>query len=94
MHIASKILSITLLLALALGVFSAAPAAPSIPWQSKVDPWVLNTAAEGETEFLVYLNEQADLSGAAALKTKLEKGNYVYQKLTEVANRTQGALHR
>ena len=32
--------------------------------KSKVDPWVLQTAAEGETEFLVYLTTQADLSAA------------------------------
>lgn len=58
----------------------------------KVDPWVLKTAETGETEFLVFLNEQADLSEAAALPTKLEKGWYVYQQLTQTANRTQRAL--
>ena len=39
---------------------AAAPASPS-PWKDKVDPWVLQTAAEGDTEFLVYLTTQADL---------------------------------
>ncbi len=58
----------------------------------KVDPWVLQTAAVGETEFLVYMTEQTDLSGAAALPTKQEKGAYVYQKLSETARRTQGPL--
>ncbi|MFN2187276.1 MAG: hypothetical protein ACK2T3_00765, partial [Candidatus Promineifilaceae bacterium] len=44
-------------------------------WQASVDPWVLKTAAkEGQTEFLVFLKDQADLSQAASLKTKLEKG--------------------
>lgn len=59
---------------------------------AKIDPWVLQTAAAGETEFLVFLTEQADLSAAAALPTKLAKGQYVYQTLTETAQRTQGAL--
>jgi len=69
-------------------ISSPQPAQPG-PWQTKVDPWVLETATQGETEFIVFLAEQADLSGAASLKTKLEKGTYVYQRLTEVAARTQ-----
>jgi len=63
-----------------------------LAWQSKVDAWVSETAASGETEFIIYLSEQADLSGAAALKTKQEKGAYVYQQLVEMAQRTQGPL--
>ena len=47
------------------GLSVAAPSAPA-DWQSKVDPWVLNTArSEGQTEFLVFLAQQADLSAAA-----------------------------
>lgn len=62
-------------------------------WQDKVDPWVLSTAlAEGETEFLLFLNEQADVSAAADLTTKEAKGNYVYQTLTATADRTQGPV--
>jgi serine protease AprX len=72
-------------------VGSVAPASAA-PWQTKVDPWVLQTAAEGETEFLVYLTTQADLSAVKALPTKLEKGTYVYQTLTSVAERTQKGL--
>jgi len=66
--------------------------ASAAPWREKVDPWVLQTAAENETEFLVYLTTQADLSGAEALPTKLEKGRYVYQALTSIAGRTQVAV--
>jgi serine protease AprX len=74
----------------AIGIANRPTAALADTWQSKVDPWVLETAAaHGQTEFLVFLAEQADLSGAAALPTKLEKGQYVYETLTEVANRTQ-----
>jgi subtilisin family serine protease len=79
-----------------IAIFSAAifpaSATSASSWQDKVDPWVLQTAAAGETEFLVFLAEQADLSQAAGLETKLEKGTYVYQTLTEVAARTQGPI--
>ncbi|MCP4360411.1 MAG: hypothetical protein GY796_20575, partial [Chloroflexi bacterium] len=70
-------------------------------WQEKVDAWVLQTAdpalaAPGEglpqTEFLVVLAEQGDVSGADALSTKEEKGQYVYETLMAVARRTQPAL--
>lgn len=62
-------------------------------WQNKVDAWVLETAVSGqETEFLVYLDKQADVSGASALTTKEEKGAYVYKQLTAVAQRTQPAV--
>ena len=72
----------------ALRPFQEIPA----PWQAKVDPWVLENAGSGETEFLVFLKEQADLSGATLLRTKLEKGAFVYQRLTETARRTQGPV--
>lgn len=62
-------------------------------WTAKVDPWVLETAvAQPQTEFLVYLTEQADLSGAAAIRGKEAKGQYVYERLTAVAAQTQPAL--
>jgi uncharacterized repeat protein (TIGR01451 family) len=63
----------------------------SIPnWTQKVDPWVLTTAVSNQpTEFLVYLTEQADLSGAAGRPTKEAKGQYVFEQLTAVAQRTQ-----
>lgn len=67
--------------------------AKAATWQDKVDPWVMDTAlAEGQTEFLVYLTEQADLSAAADLTTKEAKGNYVFQTLTATADRTQGPV--
>ncbi len=66
--------------------------AGSEAWEAKVDPWVLDTAANGETEFLVFLRDQADLSAAAALPTRLEKGTYVFETLTEQAERSQGPV--
>jgi serine protease AprX len=89
---ASAVSVALLLLALVSSSLSlAAQEAPAAAWQAKVDPWVLNTAAaEGQTEFLVFLASQADLSGAAALSTKLDKGTYVYETLSRLAAETQG----
>ena len=77
----------------ASGAGLAAPPTPP-SWQNKVDPWVLEaaTASGGQTEFIIFLPAQADLSRAAALPTKLQKGRYVYETLTAVAERTQGPL--
>jgi len=70
----------------------AANAAVVSSWQSKVDSRVLQNAAHKKTEFLVFLAEQADVSGAAALKLKHEKGAHVHQRLTETAHRTQAPI--
>lgn len=70
-------------------------ASPSIKvqasdWKAEVDPWVLETAkVQSKTEFIVFLSEQADLGPADALETKLEKGIFVFEELTGIANRTQ-----
>jgi subtilisin family serine protease len=61
-------------------------------WRAKVDPRVLASAALGQTDFIIYMAQQADLTGAAALATKDEKGIYVYQQLTSVAEATQPAV--
>jgi hypothetical protein len=67
--------------------------ADAVVWQTSVDPWILETADSlGETEFLVFLSEQADLSAANSLSTKIDKGNYVYETLTATAARTQPAV--
>jgi serine protease AprX len=92
MRLASKVFSLLVLFALLAGNPLPAPANSAPAWQSKVDAWVTATAAGGETEFLIYLSEQADLSKAATLPTKLEKGNYVYEALTSMAQRTQGPV--
>jgi len=89
-----KILSIgaALVSGLLLTTANPAPSAtrtPATSWQDKVDPWVLGKAAAGETEFLLFLREQADLTLAANLKTKAEKGAWVFRRLTEVAQKTQ-----
>ena len=60
-------------------------------WQNKVDPRLLQ-GAPATNEFILVLSEQADLSGAAAFKTKAAKGRYVYERLSETAQRTQAPV--
>jgi subtilisin family serine protease len=83
-----KIPVVTILIILSFLCGTSTPAAAA-PWEAKVDAWVLETAAQGETEFLVLLKEQADLSQAARLATKAARGQFVYQALTAAANRSQ-----
>jgi uncharacterized repeat protein (TIGR01451 family) len=82
-------LVISLALLCGMAIRPGEQAAQASAWQTKVDGWVLETASQGETEFLVFLQEQADLSGAARLRTKQEKGQYVVQQLTGLAERAQ-----
>ena len=59
----------------------------------KIAPWVTEHTANGQqAEFFVVLTDQADLSGAAALTTKAEKGRYVYNTLWNKSQTTQGAI--
>lgn len=63
--------------------------------RTKVDARLVERARNGVSEpFFVELREQADLSGATALATKQEKGRYVFERLREVAARTQPAVER
>src|SRR4030095_11248299 len=60
---------------------------------TKIAPWVMDHTANGQqAEFLVVLADQADLSGAATLPTKSEKGRYVYDALRNKSQATQGPL--
>src|SRR5258708_394790 len=60
---------------------------------SKIAPWVMEHTANGQqAEFFVVLTDQADLSGAASLPTKAEKGRYVYDALWNKSQATQGSL--
>ena len=60
---------------------------------NKIAPWVVEHTAYGQqVEFFVVLADRADLSAAANLPTKTEKGRFVYQTLSEKAQRTQGPI--
>src|SRR5947208_14783061 len=83
----------------ALGAFGSSRAGNqgSPPEQAtiatKIAPWVMeHTANDQQAEFFVVLAEQADLSGAAALPTKNEKGRYVYDALRNKSQATQGPI--
>ncbi len=60
----------------------------------KVDPWVLEKASAGETDFLVMLRDQADLRGARSLAVKTEKGAFIADTLRAHAGATQAPLLR
>src|SRR6266478_4506005 len=57
---------------------------------NKIAPWVMEHTANGQqAEFFVVVADQADLSGAANLPTKAEKGRFVYETLLSKAQTTQ-----
>ena len=59
----------------------------------KIAPWVIDHTADGQqAEFFVVLADQADLSQAATLQTKAEKGRYVYDTLLNKSQTTQGPI--
>src|SRR6266487_3145614 len=59
----------------------------------KIAPWVTEHTANGQqAEFLVVLADQADLSPAAALNTKAEKGRFVHDALWNKAQTTQAPI--
>jgi subtilisin family serine protease len=59
----------------------------------KIAPWVIENTSNGkQAEFLVILADQADLSGAALLPTKAEKGRFVRDTLWNKKQATQGPV--
>ncbi len=63
----------------------------STAWQDKVDPALLNND-QPQVEFILFLSEQADTKGSAKFATKQQKGEYVFQTLTQTAQRSQKPL--
>jgi len=71
----------------------AAPGGGGSFQSSKVAPWVMEHTVSGQqAEFFVVLGDQADLSVAANLRTKVEKGRFVFQTLFNKAQTTQGPI--
>lgn len=65
--------------------------APALAY--KIDGAVRAQLQQGKTaRALIVLSEQADLVGADGLKTKKEKGEFVFKTLREVAERTQARV--
>ncbi|MBR9922936.1 MAG: S8 family serine peptidase [Bacteroidetes bacterium] len=65
---------------------------PGDGWKEKVDPVLLGKSGESQIEFMVMLHQQADLSAAKNLKTKAEKGQFVFEQLQKTARQTQPEL--
>jgi hypothetical protein len=97
-----RILLATLLAAAVAAVLGAAASSravnrPNSPAETaalrKVAPWVIEHTANGQqAEFMIILADQADLSGAKLLKTKLEKGRFVREALWNKKEATQGPI--
>jgi serine protease AprX len=58
-------------------------------WEQKVSKSVLLAAQNQKTDFIIAMAEQADVSDAYTLKTKEEKGRFVFKKLQSIAEQTQ-----
>src|SRR6188472_3169865 len=59
----------------------------------KIAPWVTEQTANGQqAEFFVVLADQANLSPAAALPTKAQKGRFVHDALWNKAQTTQAPM--
>lgn len=73
---------------------SATGAAAGRPGEGlPIDPSALAVPAEdGRASFLVVLREQADLSGAAAIRDPAERRRFVFEALRGVADRTQAPI--
>jgi len=57
---------------------------------AKIAPWVMDHTANGQkAEFIVVMVDQADLSGAATLPTKVDKSRFVHDALWNKAQTTQ-----
>src|SRR5262249_30985783 len=64
--------------------------APEKATSEKIAPWVSEHITNGQQgEFFVVLADQADLSGAGAMRVKTEKGRYVYNSLRNKSQTTQ-----
>jgi subtilisin family serine protease len=87
------VLFLSALLALTAAISHAAAAARvSDAHAAKIDPALLATAGDAPVEFLIVLEEQADLSGVAELRDKNDRGRAIYEVMTATALRTQAPL--
>jgi subtilisin-like proprotein convertase family protein len=61
--------------------------------QATIEPKVLDEISEdGQTTFWVLLREEADLTPAHSITDRTERGEFVYDRLTDVAERSQVRL--
>jgi len=94
------VLCLALFIAASIAVFTATGSSHATGQRSrnavvnhKIAPWVIEHTANGQqAEFLVVLADQANLSGATALRTKAEKGRYVHDALWNKTQATQAPI--
>src|SRR5450759_2862935 len=89
------LLLISIMTAALIGVTSIGLARPigSATIPTKIAPWVIDhTDSSAQAEFLVVLSDQADLSPAQRLSSKIDKGQFVYHALLNKAQATQQSL--
>jgi serine protease AprX len=97
MHL-QRILAIFLIIALGLLPAPAPPLSLVEPgttaagWRAKIEPAALRAAASGESEYLLVLGEQADLSHTAHIAGKEARGQAVYEALQAAARRSQAPV--
>ena len=83
-------LLVLLLAAVPMGAIAAPRASDPL---AKVEALVLQELTlQGQTDYFIWMTAKADLTPAYALKTKLEKGQFVYETLVATAERTQKDL--
>lgn len=88
-----KFLFGALMMALLAGLATLGWSSSTGDTNGKIASRVLSDTTNGaSTEALVVLTEQADLNPAYSLKTKAEKGAFVFNTLRSVADRTQGPI--
>lgn len=88
MKLQAAVLKLVVFLMLTAG-FPAAQAAVS----AKIEPALLSAAqSAGQADFLIWFEEQADLSAADAEKTRADKGRVVMQTLRAAAERSQAPV--
>ncbi len=86
----SIILVIVIPLAAVTALGAGLAAGVQTAWQDKVATNVLSALElQDEAEFIVFMQQQTDLSAAYALGAREEKGRYVFEQLRETARRSQ-----
>src|SRR5688572_14737730 len=86
----NRLLATALSALMALSAITVVSAATD--WQSKVDASVLRAAANGPTDFIVYMSAHADLAPASRAASKAAKGAFVYDALTTTARESQAPV--
>jgi uncharacterized protein (TIGR03437 family) len=82
-----------LLITLAFHLCGVVVSASRATASNKVSAWLTSRMqADDETEFLVILNDEADLSAAESLETKQQKGEFVREALWQRAQVSQASL--